>query len=195
VPEVASRYEVGELIASKGAGRVNIWKAGMALIARSPLLGHGLWTFGPLYAQNDMPSPRSGVVGGTYPHNDLLGVTVNLGIVGALLYLVLVGRAVARPLRVRSDAGSPQRRTLALLTAGLLVYWVAGGLTSDILHTKTFWLLLGLSYAAGRVPKAQYGGTWGQTDDGHLFRTAEETVESSRRRNRPVRPERGTDTE
>jgi O-antigen ligase len=153
-PELASRYSVEALANDQGTGRLGIWTVGLYLFRRSPFIGSGLRTFGPLYSGLISPLGH-GLLAGRSPHNDLLGMAVDLGIVGALLYLAVVGWAIVRPLRARTTMRLSQPRVLPLLVSGLLIYWVGGGLTSEVFYLKSFWLLLGLSYAVSRVPHAE----------------------------------------
>jgi O-antigen ligase len=154
-PEVASRFSVEDVVATGGTGRLAIWSKGLALFRQSPVIGHGLKTFAPLFTSGRAFPLIRGPVGGRSPHNDLLGIAVDLGMIGVLLYLAFVGWASVRPLRVRTSVGGSQLRVLPLLVSGLLIYWVCGGLTSEVFYLKTFWLLLGLSYAVSRAPTPQ----------------------------------------
>ena len=117
---------------------------------RQPLIGSGLDTFGPRFV-GAKSWFGGGVVAGRSAHNDLLNISVGLGVVGALLYLVFVGCAVVRPLRARPRMGSSQLRALPLMVWSLLLLWIGCGFTSDVYELKPFWLLIGLSYAFSRA--------------------------------------------
>jgi O-antigen ligase len=152
--DLARRYSAEEMARTGGSGRVGIWTNALALFMRSPLVGSGLNTFHEQDAYRAYRDPRFMSV-----HNDLLGIAVDLGVVGALLYFALMGTAIVRPLRVRSKTSLSQYRVLPLVVSALMMYLVGSGLTSRFFYAKTFWLLLGLSYAVTRVPDSatEYG--------------------------------------
>jgi hypothetical protein len=142
--DIAGRYRVEEMARTGGTGRTRIWGNALALFMRSPLVGSGLSTF---HEPDPYRDPRF-----MSAHNDLLGIAVDLGVVGALLYLAVMGSAIVRPLRVRSKMSLSQSRVLPLVVSALMMYLAGSGLTSRFFYAKAFWLLLGLSYAVTRVP-------------------------------------------
>lgn len=78
--------------------RLLIWRVSADMVADSPLLGHGAGAFThkymlyqAAYFEKNPASPWASVADNTiYPFNELLGITVALGAVGLLLFLLLL---------------------------------------------------------------------------------------------------------
>lgn len=127
-----------------------IWQEALRLFFERPVLGWGPGAFESL--TNSPPSPLwAGVATVNHPHNGLLTVLVEQGVLGALTVLVLVGAIVWGLVGRYRDA--PDRRgTTALLAWGLgaTVVTLLVNLTIDYALRNAFvmmvvWFLLGLT--------------------------------------------------
>jgi O-antigen ligase len=126
--------EAGE---TGGAGRLDIWKAGLEMFKHYPLVGTGLGNFIIVYQQYAGYSPKFHGFARS-PHNTYLDVLVELGILGFVLFLMSIVTQVREVSRSRkNDLGSK-----VWIVAGeaafysLLVY----GFFVDMIWDKSFWL-------------------------------------------------------
>jgi probable O-glycosylation ligase (exosortase A-associated) len=115
-------------------GRVEIWKRGFGYLMDHPIFGVGYKNFtvaegtlAPRGREGDPDWKRS------VAHNSFVEVTVETGFIGGLLYVVMLGAAFVRLLRIRrrfaggDDAHSVVIRQLAdCLSASIVGFTVAG---------------------------------------------------------------------
>lgn len=121
-------------VASGGfGGRAPIWRAGMDVIGRRPLLGHGSGTFvqavEPLFSEGEVPVAA---------HNAFVQLGVELGLVGIAIYtavLVVVAVAIYRQ-RTR------YRELWTCLFAILLVLILLEGIVANVVKYLVFTLVL-----------------------------------------------------
>ena len=119
-----------------GAGRLDIWHVGTLLAAKYGIFGTGLDNFPVRYQQYSGMAPTfHGYFRG--PHNIFLGLIVETGIPGAILFGGAVWSSLTAGWRklVRSNL-LPQ---LVAYEAGCLSLLVAGFFL-DVMWRKTFWL-------------------------------------------------------
>jgi putative inorganic carbon (HCO3(-)) transporter len=141
---VTTSFDTG---AGSTAQHLYIWKHVVQLIRARPLLGWGLETLGEVF-----PYDRESLVRyfGIRPvtvdraHNDLLQVTVSVGIPGALAYIgfwVLVGATAVRLWRRHTG---PARLLAAGWLAGLVAYLIQAQFSfSTVALTPLVWLMAG----------------------------------------------------
>jgi hypothetical protein len=140
-----------EALATHGAGRLDIWRAGFAVLKAYWLSGAGLNNFPVVYQDYAGYAPVfSGYNRGS--HNMYLNVVVELGIVGLVLMLATLFyhfRAVAK-VRSALSGSSP---ILVTSLEGACWAMLANAFFGDILWTKPFWvcwLLLAMMLRLGR---------------------------------------------
>ena len=122
--------------------RTNNWQEGIISFEQHPLEGVG----GNMY--------RSVNSWDKVAHNSFLSVLVELGVVGLLIFLGILGIAFA-------GAWSQARKRDRIFWLSLLAVWAMGASTLTWEYRKTTWLFLGLivanaaitTYRAVRVPK------------------------------------------
>lgn len=133
--------------------RLDMWEKSVGMIAASPLLGHGTGSFNLVHRKL---YPDSGKFL-SHPHNEYLMIGVQLGLVGAALFVMLLV-ALWRG-RVRLD------REARLLVEGLLVAYAVDSLLNATLldHTEGHWFgfLVGVLFAqtAGHGRPASIGAS------------------------------------
>lgn len=133
---VASGLETG------GAGRTDIWIVGLGIFASAPLVGVGLGNFGVAFTPNAIwqASGASDAVGalvaGRAPHNVLLGISVETGIVGGILLIMLLVSAL------RPSNGDRLSVVVRVALVGLIVQ----SMFLDLLLQKQLWLFLALAF-------------------------------------------------
>ena len=112
------------------SGRLDKWYYGMRYFLEKPLLGFGFGTESQLFAYHDRP-PNDYVYTGGYFHNAILGMALQLGLVGATLFFVPQGCLILRELR---ELGAPQRIELRDALLGVLL----SGMTSALLSSDLY---------------------------------------------------------
>jgi O-antigen ligase len=132
---------IASSLATGGAGRTDIWLVGLNILASAPLIGVGFANFGVAFtpyaiSQTSGASAAAGaLVAGRAPHNVLLGISVETGVLGAALLVSLFALALAPTSRGRTC-------TIARVAlAGLIVQ----SMFLDILLQKQLWLFLAIA--------------------------------------------------
>jgi O-antigen ligase len=82
IAEEVQDYRAGKTWSTVGL-RFEFWKNGTEFVAAAPLVGHGTGTIGALFRRNPA-SP-----GTDNPHNQILAVAIQLGIIGAILLIAM----------------------------------------------------------------------------------------------------------
>ena len=139
--------------------RPRIWSMGLAQIAQAPWLGHGYGreivsgAFAPLTPPN-YPQLR-------HAHNVFLDQAVELGVVGLVAFLAVLGALALRYASIARDAATAPLGVMGLC---VLTGFLAKNLTDDFMHRHNalvFWalngMLLGLARARSRPPIAEPG--------------------------------------
>lgn len=133
-------------------GRTTIWEVGWRMVEDNPVAGVGVGSFQPAsahYVLEPGEAPRSDLVVDRPPvaHNTYLHVLAELGVIGAALFLGIIGfslRCAARAVRGFREAGDFRMEIIARA----LIVAVAGVLAADFFiseqFSKNLWLLLGL---------------------------------------------------
>ena len=148
-------------------GRLLIWKISGKIIADHPLFGHGFGSFEKQYnhhqaayfAKQTRPAAEIKVAGKVeYAFNDWLQITVEYGLVGSLLFLLLLSSAFTR-VTFRQARGQPSNRASALVAAlAALVALIIAGFSSyplEVLPIQiTFFFLLAV--VSARLPNRTY---------------------------------------
>jgi O-antigen ligase len=137
------------------SGRARAWDAAVHQIARRPVAGYGFGTEAVTFAD------RYYGFDSTVPENSYLGVALQLGVVGLVALLVVLGASAAvavRALRTLTGRGLAAARACASVLAGGLVL----GLTQSYLTSpgnlasSTFWIsALLLPGLVARAPGAR----------------------------------------
>ncbi|QXH36261.1 bifunctional O-antigen ligase/aminoglycoside phosphotransferase family protein [Pseudomonas muyukensis] len=133
---VATVLLFGQMILERGSSlRFEIWRMALELISQRPLLGHGYGT--PLTLDTSAGYTLS------EPHNFALGVLYDVGLLGLLPWLGLLGYGLYSGWRNRANP-------LFVLASTLLMYGIAAGLTEGggiMSRPKEHWFLLWIPLA------------------------------------------------
>ncbi|HXX13333.1 MAG TPA: O-antigen ligase family protein [Candidatus Eremiobacteraceae bacterium] len=126
--------EAGE---TGGAGRLDIWEAGLEMFKHYPLFGTGLGNF-PIVYQQYAGFSRKFHGFTRSPHNIYLSILVDVGILGLGLFVMAVVRQARDVSQFRKNTGPPTVWVVAGEAAfySLLVY----GFFVDLIWDKAFWL-------------------------------------------------------
>jgi O-antigen ligase len=133
-------FTIGEQLSGGTiGGRAPIWRAGLDVFSRHPILGVGVGGF----ARSVSPALGEAIAA----HNSLLSIGVEFGSIGLLLFLgalasVLVGAARSQSLD----------RALVL---GLVVTWTVGAASLSWEYRKTTWFVLLLCAAVVELRRAE----------------------------------------
>jgi O-antigen ligase len=127
-----------EVGAGSLGGRVGIWKAGLLIFRDNPLFGIGAGAFrtGMLEMHGFEASP----------HNLFLSIMVSQGLIGLLLFLLILACAM------RGLAG--MYSLLCRMWLVIVLTWGTGVMTLGWEGRKATWLILGLLAAMGKVEKS-----------------------------------------
>jgi O-antigen ligase len=120
-------------IESGGAGRVDIWKIGIASLKDYWVFGAGLSNFPIVFNEYGLFTPFTTYLGAG-SHNIFLKIMVELGIVGFLLFVWAI---VNNYKTIRTDTSNNHQVMLKAAFWGMLI----SSFFLDTLFTKSFWLL------------------------------------------------------
>ena len=100
--------------------RIKQWEAFPVLLASSPIIGHGLWTFGKLIYAKGLYNRA------VAPHSSVMQFGVEFGLLGLGLYFILMFRLLAESLRLAGRSVSRwDQAGLVGLFAGFLALMVS----------------------------------------------------------------------
>lgn len=116
--------EVG-LSAQDLNGRDDIWRKGMEIFFKYPLLGAGSGAFRAASFEK-----------GTAAHSFVIGILGELGVVGLMLFLTIIGLAFYH--------ARQQPKLLSGLWIAVLTGWILAAITQNFEHRKQTWLFFGL---------------------------------------------------
>lgn len=133
--------------------RVLLWRTSLNIIADHPLIGVGQGNFSRLFDRYKAP----GVYNSTaHPHNDYLSAAVDAGLIGLVLYIIMIIVIIRRLTQycrkipiVPSVCAIPRGALLAfigILTAGLFQNYL-----TDAEVANALWFVIGLGFQTGRV--------------------------------------------
>jgi O-antigen ligase len=138
-----------------GTGRVDLWTVGLRMVEANPVEGVGAGNFPVssihyLLRPGSLPDDQYIADSPKVAHNIYLEVLAELGIPGAILFLVLLlfglGCSVAALSRFR-QLGERRLQALAMSIAVSLVGLLAADLFASEQYERELWLLLGLGPA------------------------------------------------
>jgi O-antigen ligase len=133
--------------------RLLYWSHGIDMIQSHPLLGIGYFNF-PLYFERHYPESLI-VSEAQLPHNIFIQIGVDLGILGLIVYLILIYRAFRSTMDVRSAArNAPQLAFYVTLSKGFdtafIGFLVAGQFVS-VVYYPFMWIHLALVVALRNI--------------------------------------------
>ena len=181
--------------ADRGAGRVDLWIAAVALIKENPILGYGFGQLKTLVPPNLLLTPGSQRLNELRPdvsaHNTWLDIIGDLGFVGLIIFVSIFVIALVGFVRPRWL----QTRELSMTLFVMMLPVLSGSFFLPLLNNKLGWALIGLS-ASLQVPsvKARWSGLTGALGTaGHDGRDRPDAGAAAARRRCRARaaPERG----
>ncbi len=145
-----------------GTGRTDIWTVGWRMVQAHPVRGVGVGNYRAAsihYLLRPGPLQRDEFIVDTpkVAHNTYLQVLAELGIIGAVLFLAIIGFSLLCILRAARIFERLKETTMELLSRAMLVA-LAGTLAADFFisdeFSKQLWLLLGLGPALLAIARA-----------------------------------------
>ncbi len=155
--QMSRRYATA--LTDRGAGRLDIWSVGLAMVEDRPLRGIGFANFPHAfyrYMRNTEVDPRwardvRNRYGGRTAHSIYVCALAELGLLGAALLLAALAAHVAvlgRTVHRAKRSGRAPDEGAALAAAAMLVALLVLGATLDIVLLKLSWIALALAQAA-----------------------------------------------
>jgi len=151
-----------------GAGRTDIWVVGLGMLAAAPLLGVGFGNFSLAFtpyaiAQASASGAGGALFAGRAPHNVLLGISVETGVLGGLLLLAFFVSALLP---------STGDRASTIVRVALISLFVQS-MFLDVLLQKQLWLFLAMAFGLASSQRlARVPGRQQPAAPGHLVRLA-----------------------
>lgn len=138
-------------VADRGAGRFDIWQAGVEAAKDHSIIGVGLDNFPVAF---DRYARYATVFRGyrREPHNVYLGTLTELGIVGLLLFLASIRSQIHMIEKLKAAA---KQVPMVVACEGACFAILIVGLSKDILWDKVFWLSWILLSSAARLHLAE----------------------------------------
>jgi O-antigen ligase len=121
ITELKNHDQNPDLQTSIGA-RINMWQLSIKAIMEEPLTGHGIGNWTPVIKRIYGPDAATlfGPSNGSNPHQELLLWTVELGVIGALLFLLLLFSLVVDTKNFEAPVQRAVRSLIAMLTIACL---------------------------------------------------------------------------
>jgi len=157
---LSARASTAFTTADGGSGRRDLWLAALNGWQHHPLIGMGFGAFIGQSNQLLLQTPGVDFTGyalrstGQYVHNAYLESLTELGVVGLVLFVLMLGTMIWSFLATARQAERAQARFTGSFSRALLLSAVGFAFTSMFLSTETqrmLWILLGLSVALPRV--------------------------------------------
>lgn len=147
------RFSEGEVAPTSAGSRLLFWESTIELVRAHPWFGTGLGSWhGRVGGEMSAAQREQMLLDHEHPHNELLHVAAQTGLVGAALYLAGLLALARRATRLRPDAG--------ILGAALIAY-AAGSLVNSFLWASVegqlFAALAALAVAGARGGAARIG--------------------------------------
>jgi O-antigen ligase len=141
----------------RGAGRIDIWRVGLQIVRAHPFQGVGWGNFGKAFDQYLPMTPNVAFDIGRErgPHNIFFGALGELGIVGLVPFVVLIGLTVKSAISAMVSferRGDSVMTTLAMSVFLSLLGILAAGMFIDLRYRKYFWLILALAETIRHLP-------------------------------------------
>ncbi|QAU24706.1 O-antigen ligase family protein [Dyella sp. M7H15-1] len=154
IPSEVAQYEQSHQATSTGI-RLELWQHTLSIIKTAPWFGHGYGQWIPLYEQSIGHQPNANQFMEGHPHQEMLLIASEEGVLGLAFYLFLLAALLRYALRL----ALPERDIYLCL---LLIYLVAGlgnCLWADFSHRHLFILLLACIPAMQSKPQASSKST------------------------------------
>jgi len=130
---------------STTVGRPSVYLAGLKMFQERPISGFGVGSF-PLV------SPRYGAKELVAPHNVIIGVLGDYGIIGIILYITMVGIFIKKGLNAYGAIKNQhEKKTLFAIFLGLIMYHVMMMADSYRFGEIQVWVALGIAIAAMNI--------------------------------------------
>lgn len=120
---------------TSSSGRIDRFSVAHEMISESPFIGKGLGSFPMYFNGNDLPD---------YPHNMIIEIIAEIGIIGLLAFstFFLISYLRAKKFNHAKNRVTP---TLGMVTIGLFVYYLANAMVSgDINSNRVLYVFMSI---------------------------------------------------
>lgn len=125
--------------------RLTMWWTGFRLLKNNPILGTGESDYPKEYQNFKHPKACAVAFDGSHMHNDTLDIAVNFGLLGLMLWLMMITRPIFDFFTKKESLNSLSSFKV-FIPACLLFLGLSQCHFSDDEVQMTFWLLLGLGH-------------------------------------------------
>ena len=144
------RFSLAAIFSDRGAGRLDIWNAGMQVAREHWLFGLGLGGFAGNAIKFMQQANNTDITilgseeviaqGGINAHNVYLALVLDNGVIGLVLYLSIIAGALKNLWDLRKN---PRWFGLTWAFTGAVITNLAAGMFGGALNSKFFWLSAG----------------------------------------------------
>ncbi len=139
--------------------RKELWKESLRMIRKSPYFGSGVNTYAknePLYkSEPPFDKTKGPMVDNQYAHNGYLQIAAEIGCLGLLSFLVVMGYSLASAFYSFTRAGDLWVKTAGVaLVFGIFSFLIHSAVETNlqsVLLVNTLWLAVGMMWAANRL--------------------------------------------
>lgn len=151
MPRLSSSFD---LSGGSVGSRLDLWRAGVSVIKKRPLLGWGLETFGDVVWSERPSTSGSRPPRADRPHNQLLYLASALGLLGLAVYIYLIIVILKRIYQAAIRGATAGDRLLAAgILAACLGYIIQEQFSfSQVETAPLFWLLMGFGVTLSSRP-------------------------------------------
>lgn len=165
IPGLTNRlFSIYSFTSITNAQRLDLWRNSIKMIPQSPIFGIGMNMF-PIHYHNMNHSPLIPLA--NHAHNNFLNILVEFGIIGFIIWILLVMGIFLYCYRVVKDTNNPIQHCLGKVIIGWLISLLVHGMTDYTIAMRfpmiLFMFLLGLLVAMNNETKIYNGSKFWQS--------------------------------
>jgi O-antigen ligase len=159
-------------------GRLAVWGIAYNVFRHSPIVGVGAFNFGPIASQITEPDPERAKgadpsqIYSLWTHNAPMQILAEEGLIGIVVWLVMLLGFVRRTARLRRPASQARwlarggkefdLKAVSLALDGAMLGWLGCSIFYNQLYVHWFWSLITMSYALAVIVDRASEGSGGK---------------------------------
>jgi len=128
------------------SGRISLWKEAWNHFVENPFLGIGLEGYKKLNVMN------------TTPHNDLLRILAEGGIIGGVLWIIVIVKTISMlltSLNMVKKINNAELLWYTMCNVAIMGFMLIFSQAHDMIFNKIFWIILGITQSVWSLSKSQ----------------------------------------